>query len=279
MTLRELQNDVAALGFASLTDYGISLLSSANRALRLIFSESRITATARILAMNPPVIRYIKSAVHIGGCTETLPLEGRAYSLIANGLGTVTVRDKTGVRTYELTGGKKRLYGFTEGAAEIRFEGEYGFAVSSFYMYGEIFGDSEADIPDGTDRHFYDVRRSISDFAAFSGPARTEDGRILNNVMLSDGKLIIKGESNQAIFIEYKRTPRKITGANDDEIIDIPSELEGLLPLLTAAFMWLDDDEEKAQYYMQLYREFKSRIPDPGRPGGSDDYIDTNRWA
>jgi hypothetical protein len=28
-----------------------------------------------------------------------------------------------------------------------------------------------------------------------------------------------------------------------------------MLPLLTAAFMWLDDDAGKAQYYMSLYRD------------------------
>ena len=33
-----------------------------------------------------------------------------------------------------------------------------------------------------------------------------------------------------------------------------------MLPLLTASFMWLDDDAAKAQYYMSLYRDMVTNV-------------------
>jgi hypothetical protein len=38
-------------------------------------------------------------------------------------------------------------------------------------------------------------------------------------------------------------------------VIDLDPELCTLLPLLVASYVWLEDEEEKASYYMNLYRE------------------------
>ena len=52
------------------------------------------------------------------------------------------------------------------------------------------------------------------------------------------------------------KIPAKIeTDASDDEIIDIDEEKIPLLQLLTAYFVWLDDDERKAVMYYNTYQE------------------------
>ena len=43
--------------------------------------------------------------------------------------------------------------------------------------------------------------------------------------------------------------------ASEDEIIDIDEEKTPLLQLLTAYFVWLDDDERKAVMYYNTYQE------------------------
>ena len=40
-----------------------------------------------------------------------------------------------------------------------------------------------------------------------------------------------------------------------DSEIPIPPDVESLLPLATAAFLYLDDEPTAAEYYMSLYRE------------------------
>jgi hypothetical protein len=49
--------------------------------------------------------------------------------------------------------------------------------------------------------------------------------------------------------------------ASDGDIqIDMPRELEHVLPLLVASFLWLDDDEAKAQYYLAIYRDLMNTV-------------------
>ena len=67
-------------------------------------------------------------------------------------------------------------------------------------------------------------------------------------------------------------------GLDGDERIDVPEELAELLPLAVASFVWLDDDPEKAQYYMSLYKDGIGTLRrfHPRELGSS--YV-TNGWA
>lgn len=46
----------------------------------------------------------------------------------------------------------------------------------------------------------------------------------------------------------------------DDDLINIPTELEVLLPLLTAHYIWLDDDITKATIYWNEFDDIKTQI-------------------
>ena len=77
------------------------------------------------------------------------------------------------------------------------------------------------------------------------------------------------------------RPPLAIIGDTEilkDAPLDIPSGAAHLLSLLVAAFIWLDDDAEKAQYYMALYRDglaaYKYR-----QLSQRDKKYHTNGWA
>ncbi len=61
----------------------------------------------------------------------------------------------------------------------------------------------------------------------------------------------VKGE----VAVPYQRTARRIEADSADEQIDIAPELAGVLPLYTAAYIWLDDEPERAAHYMNLCRE------------------------
>lgn len=278
MTLRELQTEVSALGFDSTVDCDALFITSANRALDLIYDECCITGDVSILTVRPPVLKHIDALVHIGGAVDALPISGRAYSMYVSGDGLITVETGGESHSASFSGKNVLVRGFINGNGVMTFSGDSGYSVTSLYIYGEIFGDKESDIPDGTDLHFYDVREYVNDFVSFVSPARDHKGNIIKNATLSDGKLIIRGEYNGAVHLTYRRSPKRVTG-DLDSTIDVPRDEEARLSILTAAFLWLDDDEEKAKYYMQLYREFRTKHRDVSVGSGTAEYVNENRWA
>jgi hypothetical protein len=66
------------------------------------------------------------------------------------------------------------------------------------------------------------------------------------------------------ISVVYKCAPPNLTGGRDEEI-ELPLGCEHLLALLSASYIWLDDDAERAQYYMNLYREAMSSLKRRGK--------------
>ena len=68
-------------------------------------------------------------------------------------------------------------------------------------------------------------------------------------------------------------------GARIVSALDIPSELEHLVALVTASYVWLDDDPEKAQYYMSLYREGMSALKIYTRRAVDTAFTDATGWA
>ena len=56
---------------------------------------------------------------------------------------------------------------------------------------------------------------------------------------------------------EHRPTAIENTGATteDTQELDLDEELCSLMPLLVAAYVWIEDEPEKSEYYMGLYRE------------------------
>ena len=77
--------------------------------------------------------------------------------------------------------------------------------------------------------------------------------------------------------MRYSRKPVPIE--KEDARVDIAPEAEPLLPLLGGAYLWLDDEPEKAQYYMLLYREGVNRLQAARRRNLAGGYDDVLHWA
>ena len=74
----------------------------------------------------------------------------------------------------------------------------------------------------------------------------------------------------------YKVKPRTFTSDKKDERIELDDDLVHLLPLLIAAYLWLEDEAEKSMYYMNLYRERAASI---SRRMKCPDVISFNGWG
>ena len=93
-----------------------------------------------------------------------------------------------------------------------------------------------------------------------SGYIDDKNGNPIASVKLADGVIRAPFDFRGELYLTYYRSPAKIKGDDPNELIDVSEECAPMLPLLTASFMWLDDDAAKAQYYMSLYRDMVANV-------------------
>lgn len=77
-----------------------------------------------------------------------------------------------------------------------------------------------------------------------------------------DATLLIPASVKGSYSVRYNR---KIASINQDENaettnIDLDDDLCAILPNLVAAYIWVDDEPTKAEYYLSLYREQAAEI-------------------
>ena len=277
MTLNQLKTAVAKLGFERELEDSEALRISANRALRLIFSERPVKKELWLSADAPAIGTRIPIISHNGKENTAIELHGCCFSARAYGKGGYILTDKNGSREASFNGHGVIIRDFFKDEAEISFTGESFFTVHELCSFTSLCSEKSEDIPVKSAYRTIDVKAIAKDFLAFDGMPTDEYGRALKGVTLSDGTVMIPWEMKGQFKLTYRRSPAPIRTGEDKEI-DVGSECEELLPLLTAAYLWLDDDAEKAQYYMALYKDALSTVIRYSNSGIDPSYR-TNGWA
>ena len=277
MTLNQLKSAVAALGFERELEDAEALRICANRALRLIFSERGVKSSLWLSTDAPPVRVRIPFISHLSGESITVNLEGNCYSFRAYGTGCYLIKDEGGERKGEFSSFGAKVRGFIKGKAEITFLGDSFYTVHELCAFESIAEGEIGSIPIRMPERIIDIKKLIPDFLSFVGLPSDSYGREIKKVTMQDGRISFPWEMKGEIKLTYLRTPTPITLDGDKEI-DLPSDCEELLPLLTASFMWLDDDAEKAQYYMALYKDALATVK-RYLNSGIDAVYRTNGWA
>ena len=276
MTLTELKNEVATLGAEVDIPIDTALISAANRALLTIFTERPLAKCVRIPTSRPSVSYHAAKISHAGGECKTILLEGKSYAFRVSGKGSFT---PPGSRVPISFDSEDALFrGFINGGGEIKFEGEYFYTVYNLTAYADTVSESVADIPEYLPYREYNIGALFGDFLFFLEPP-TQNGEPLSDTLISGETVRIFGEVSGEILVTYARAPRKISPDSPSANIDISGECQRLLPLLTAAYMWLDDDAEKAQYYMSLYQNGMGFIRRYNTGTASAKYRDVTGWA
>ncbi len=100
---------------------------------------------------------------------------------------------------------------------------------------------------------------SLSDFSALSKRPPTKDGAALaygvDYFYPTPDRICFSSRVSGEVSIPYQRCVRRLTADDAEREVDVAPELAGVLPLYTAAYVWLDDEPERAAYYMNLCRE------------------------
>ena len=277
MTYNDLRAEVSALGFDTEIESGTALASAARRAVASIYTEIPMYKTLSIYKTPLRAVK-IQNIHHKGGETEKIFFCSRAYSFRTFGSGRYKITDDAGERTVDFSKTGKIERGFLHGAGFIEFLGDYAYSISDISFMEDIFSPDVSDIPLLTGYTEYCVNDYISDFLSFASMPTDEFGKIIKDSSVMSGKIAVPDGYFGKINIIYKSVAPEIPTESDGEII-LPDGCDHLLPLLVSAYVWLDDDSDKAQYYMALYRESISQIKAYDRMKIDTKYEDVNGWS
>lgn len=303
MKVKELYSQVAALGFED------SLESAARN--RFYFAANR--ALLQIAAVRPVIKHLIlkhrpltnlienKGEVNVDGEAVFETSGAKAYYFEFEGTGTAYVEYYNGNEWQSCTdtivlsisqnksrkGIIKPEGNFTRGAVRLRFMSNgYILRVKNISLYGAIYGDSADLIPDNEEYSRYDVSSLVDDFMSLHTPLIRDDGsfvRLGEGYDVENNRVILIPRENAGNYrVLYKHKPNAISlkwdPQNNDDDIDLDEDLVALMPLLVASYLWLDEEPEKAQYYLSLYREGASYIKNEAHNLAPTSII-TNGWA
>lgn len=260
MTLNELKNDVAKLGFESFIEDEGCFIISANRALSLIYTDRPVYENAVIPIRGPRVTLVREFIEHHSGDEITIAFSGKALSFRSYGKGVCKITDQRGTNTVPLLKQDQLTRQTVHSDGVLTFSGDYYYVIRNLAVFDDLVSDTITDVPEHSPTNEISPENYCDNFRAFADLARDVNGEPVPSVKLINGKLRVPHDFRGDLYLTYYRTPKPISAENPNALIDISTECEPMLPLLTAAFMWLDDDAGKAQYYMSLYRDLVANV-------------------
>ena len=260
MTLNELKSDVARLGFESYIEDEDIFIASANRALSLIYVDRPVSKTAALTLRGPRISVAKEFIEHCSGDVITIPFTGWSLSFRSSGKGSCIITDSSGSSSVPLSGDNQLTRYFVYGEGSITFFGDYYFTVSNLAVFNDLTSDRMTDIPEYKPYRELYIGDFCENFRAFGSQPCDKNGNPISSVKLADGRIYAPFDFRGELYLTYYRAPAKIEGDDPNEVIDVSEECAPMLPLLTASFMWLDDDAAKAQYYMSLYRDMVTNV-------------------
>ena len=279
MTYKDLCEEITALGFETELESEERVLSAANRALMTIFTERPLYKKLTLYKHRATPVQKTAIINHVGGKDVTVEYEGaKAFSFKTCGVGRCVITERGSSTTLEFSENAEVHRGFLHGNGAIRFTGEYSYSVYDFAIFAEIFSEKTEDIPTLSDFFEYEMNKYCNDFLAFVSAPTDDYGMPIDGSLLQGSIMNIPENYSGKISLTYKSAPKKLTGNLDEQII-VPVGCEHLPALLASAYVWLDDDADKAQYYMTLYREAISAVKYYGREKIDGKYRDVNGWA
>ncbi len=277
MTLNTLRSDVAALGFEQEIDDEPLFLSAVNRALDMICADRPLAEKLKLHVSSPEISYFNELLEHHSGEETVISIEGRSVIFRSYGAGKCVIRDSSGAALYTLKNDNQLTRAFITGQATLTFSGDHYYTVSDLTVYKDTLSDNVTDIPEYYAEHVTDMKDISSCFKHFSSMPCDKNGRIIESARLEGTCLVLPRDHVGDVYIEYYRSPTHVTAEDGEADVDVSPECSHLLALLSASFMWLDDDTQKAQYYMSLYQSGMAELKRHG-PAFAAGYT-VNGWA
>lgn len=283
MNVATLYKQVALLGFEDSLEYNNAFYFAANRAVYQVNLLRPHTAEYEIFRHNPKNLLCGDFCTYTRDEDITFEAEGaRAYYFEAAGSGMLYLEEYDGgwkligeralssVDFVPYKGFIKADGEFTDKKVRLRFaahpDGDFIYFVRNAAMYARLYSAKEEDIPENAPWYAYDMAALREDFLALAAPpiCLEDMTRLAAGYEVDGARILLPREAEGSFKVLYRRKPHELTdeGAPEEDVtqIDLDEELCTLLPLLIAAYIWADDEPEKANYYMNLYRERAAEI-------------------
>lgn len=267
MTVAQLERAVARLGFApSIEDGGPLLRDAAARALdELGAARPRLRTVSLWHLPSPPLYAEGSTELIRGEKSFSLP-EGLSFFLRVAGRGGLAVTRDGREELYPFAAGEDGLPAVLggalpsgEGALHFRLFGEGGLRLLAFAVYDTLFDGTP---PDPFGGRSYDLALLFPSFGGLLSPPATEDGRALTegasaDYTLEDGHILtLPPHSRGCIRLSY----RVRLSLPEEGELPLTEEEASLLPLFCASYVYLDDDPERAAFYLARFREGLARL-------------------
>lgn len=281
MTVSELYKSVAQLGFEDSLEDDDRFIFAVNRAL-LQVNAIRPVTSAYVINHKPMENKVQESSFTPIEKFEDLYFEAsdvKSYYFEADGNGTMYVEKydeeleawvKIGMVNLSADkvfvpyrGFIKEDGIFVGDRVRLHFTGDYLYSVRNVAMYEYLYSRLEADIPSYEAYTRYDISALVPDFLSLNSPPIKEEAecQYLNQGYdVEGGRIILLPHDAKGLYkVIYKRKPQAVINhgeaADDMTVLDLDEDLCALLPILVASFVWVDDEPEKAQYYLAIYQE------------------------
>lgn len=280
MTVAELYEQVSRLGFESSLEDTKQFYATVNRAALQVNALRPAVRSCKI--NHTPLPNLLSDSVSPND-TVFIANSPRAFYFEADGTGHYYLEKLTSSEWSVIGEGDLSRYGgkYTayrglikdggenvDGEVRLRMESEYSCNVRNVALYAAVLSDNEEDIPPFGAYTSYDMNDIVQDFLAFSSPPiKAENGyerMSLGYEIEGRSKILFPTDTGCVYTVLYEHMPSGLVFTSnpqeDTTKIDLDEDLCAALPLLVAAYIWLDDEEGKALHYMDLYREMAVNI-------------------
>ncbi len=278
MTLSELKRSVLALGFETELQSDEVLYSALNRALRTVYTDRpsvRSTSVAVPMAHGRLLSRELS---HTPGACESFTLLGTGYSFRVSGKGSYQLTRGTYTELREFDTDMATISGRITPPTVISFLGECPFLILSLGDITAVSNDGSGALPLLGEGYTVNLAERLGDYMAPAGAPHTRGGKPIPGAAVMGDMLSFPESFFGEAVLDYFRCPTPPSGISGEEYIDIPRESEELLPLLVGAYVWLDDEPERAQLFLSLYKDGIAAVK-RNIPRGAGNTVLSNGWA
>ena len=279
MTLNDLKEELSAMGFENSIEADKNLILAVRRALATVYTERGVYKSFKMSHYPALPSLICKRLTHTPGETETFTLMGEAFSFSVFGSGAFSIISD-GVKTvHEFDTLRYVWRGFISPSAVLEFFGDTPFSVMNLAVFEKKPAASEEKICVYGEPLEYSLSELVPDFHSFASLPTDISGKEIKGAILSSEKLLLPFSYQGEVNLSYKAAPPKISLDRMDEELMLPKETEHLTALLSAAYYWLDDDADKANFYLALYKDALKGVKqyDTRQLGGG--YKNVTGWA
>lgn len=147
-------------------------------------------------------------------------------------------------------------------------------------IYTELVASEKLKITiEAKDDKSFDIRRYANNVMFVMSAPLDSCGYIIKGGRVDGYTVTLPDTFVGEVFVYYKPSPKVLSIDHGEYALEIPEYITHLLPLLTAFFVFLDDDVEKAEYYMSLYRSEALKIARAYAFSQDNTYTDVTGWA